>query len=300
MRSETNARLPIGLFDLGRRIRRIALDGPSLTPNSTKVVDPVTARGATKSINAGDGHCERRHRNGNGRLPGPAGNGMNYEVLIADDHALYRAALTGAVASACSNVQFLGAESIDDLFDALEQHPDTDLLLLDLNLPGAHGFCALAHLRGSRPQLPVILVSASADQRTMRQALAFGAQGFVAKSADAGTIGRNVSSVLRGEDVSPAGLGASAAPAADPAALEFAEALAELTTQQYRVFGLLILGRGDAQIARELKITEAAVKAQVAATLRKLSAADRLDAARLADRLWADTLQIRLPREKIE
>jgi len=225
---------------------------------------------------------------------------MNYEVLIADDHALYRAALTGAVASACGNAEFLEADSIGGVFAALEQHPHTDLLLLDLNLPGAHGFCALAHLRGSRPQLPVILVTATGDQRTMRQALAFGAQGFVSKSADAGTIGRNVSAVLRGEYVSPAGLGDSAAPAADPAALDFAEALAALTAQQFQVFGLLISGRRDEEIARELKITEEAVKAQLIAILRTLGAANRMDAVRLADRLWADTRQIRLPREKIE
>jgi len=225
---------------------------------------------------------------------------MNYEVLIADDHALYRAALTGAVASACDNVEFLEADSIGSVFTALEQHPHADLLLLDLNLPGAHGFCALAHLRGSRPQLPVILVTATGDQRTMRQALAFGAQGFVSKSADAGSIVRNISAVLRGEYISPAGLGDSAAPAADPAALDFAEALAALTAQQFQVFGLLICGRRDEQIARELKITEAAVKTQLAAILRTLGAANRPDAVRLADRLWADTRQIRLPREKIE
>jgi DNA-binding NarL/FixJ family response regulator len=119
----------------------------------------------------------------------------------------------------------------------------TPILLLDLNLPGAHGFCALAHLRGSHPQLPVILVSATDDQRTVRRALAFGAQGFVSKSADAGTIGRNVASVLRGEYVSPAGLSANTAPAADAAALDLASALAQLTAQQFRVFGLLCSGR---------------------------------------------------------
>ena len=186
------------------------------------------------------------------------------------------------------------------MFAALEQHPHTDLLLLDLNLPGAHGFCALAHLRGAHPQLPVILVTATGDQRTMRQALAFGAQGFVSKSADAGTIGRNISAALRGEYVSPAGLGDGAAPEAAPAALDFAEALGELTAQQFQIFGLLIAGRRDEEIARELKSTEAAVKAQAAAILRTLGAANRPAAVQLADRLWADARRIRLPREKIE
>ena len=165
---------------------------------------------------------------------------MNYEVLIVDDHPLYRAALKGAVAAVCTNCEFLDADSVAGLFDTLEQHPHTDLLLLDLNLPGAYGFCALAHLRGSHPELPVIVVSAMDDQRTVRQALAFGAQGFVSKWADAATIGRNVQSVLNGHYVPPEGLGANTGPQADGDALDFAQRIAQLTAQQFRVFGMLL------------------------------------------------------------
>ena len=147
---------------------------------------------------------------------------MNYEVLIVDDHPLFRAALKGAVATACTNCEFFEADCVAALFDSLEQHPHTDLLLLDLNLPGAYGFCALAHLRGSHPELPVIVVSATDDHRTVRQALALGAQGFVSKSADAVTIGRNVQSVLRGEYVAPAGMTANGESEVDVAALDFA------------------------------------------------------------------------------
>src|SRR5580692_561730 len=168
---------------------------------------------------------------------------MNYEVLIVDDHPLFRAALRDAVAAACTDCEFFEAESVAGLFDILEQHPHTDLLLLDLNLPGAYGFCALAHLRGSHPQLPVIVVSAMDDVRTVRRALALGAQGFVSKSADAATIGRNVESVLRGEYLSPAGLGTNPEAEADVATLDLAQRLAQLTAQQFRVFGMLCLGR---------------------------------------------------------
>jgi len=105
--------------------------------------------------------------------------------------------------------------------------------------------------------LPVIVVSARDDHRTVRRALAFGAQGFVSKSADAGTIGRNISSVLRGEYVSPAGLRTNPAPAADAAALDLAEAMAQMTVPQFRVFGLLCSARRNREIADELKITEA-------------------------------------------
>jgi DNA-binding NarL/FixJ family response regulator len=223
---------------------------------------------------------------------------MNYEILIVDDHPLFRAALTDALASACSDCEFLEADSVAALFEALERHPHTDLLLLDLNLPGAHGFCALAHLRGLRPQLPVILVSATDDQPTVHRALALGAQGFVSKSADAGTIGRNVASVLRGEYVSPAGLGAHTASAPDPAAHELARALAGLSAQQFQVFGLLCSGLSDEQIAGQLRLAAGAVKAQVEAILRQLGAADRARAVLQAGRLSADKRRIGLPPEQ--
>jgi DNA-binding NarL/FixJ family response regulator len=225
---------------------------------------------------------------------------MNYEVLIVDDHPLFRAALKGAVAATCTNCEFFEADSVASLFDTLEQHPHTDLLLLDLNLPGAYGFCALAHLRGSHPELPVIVVSAMDDVRTVRQALALGAQGFLSKSADAGSIGRNVQSVLRGEYVSPAELGVTAEPDSDVGALDLAQRLAQLTAQQFRVFGMLCLGQLNKHIAYELQITEATVKAHMTAILRKLGVANRTQAVLLAGRLVIDPHEIRAPPEEIE
>ncbi len=226
---------------------------------------------------------------------------MNYAVLIVDDHPLFRAALKGAVGGACTNCEFFEADSVAGLLDTLERRPHADLLLLDLNLPGAFGFCALAHLRGSHPELPVIVVSAMDDPRTVQQALAFGAQGFVSKSADAAVIAHNVVSVLRGEFVPPSGASSHhAPPALDVAALEFAQRLAELTAQQFRVFGMLCSGQRNKEIAYELDITEATVKAHMTAILRKLGAANRTQAVLLAGRLLTDSTQVRPPPEEIE
>jgi DNA-binding NarL/FixJ family response regulator len=225
---------------------------------------------------------------------------MDYQVLIVDDHPLYRAALKGAVAAACTDIEFFEADSVAALLDSLEKHPRTDLLLLDLNVPGAYGFCALAHLRGSHPELPVIVVSAMDDLRTVRQALAFGAQGFVSKSADAQTIGSNVSAVLRGEDVSQANLGTHAESAADAAALTLAQGIAQLTAQQFRVFGMLCSGRRNKEIAFDLNVTEATVKAHMTAILRKLGVANRTQAVLLAGHLLLDPLDIKPPPEDPE
>ena len=225
---------------------------------------------------------------------------MSYEVLIVDDHPLYRMALKGAVAAACADCEIFEADCVGGLFDAIERHPHVDLLLLDLNLPGAYGFNALAHLRGSRPELPIIVVSASDDTRTMRQALAFGAQSFVSKSADSASIGESVRAVLRGEVVMPAGLVNGREPAADEGALEIAQRVAQLTPQQFRVLGMLCAGRLNKQIGEDLQITEATVKAHMTVILRKLGAANRTQAVLLAGRLTRESSDIRTQPEGVE
>jgi DNA-binding NarL/FixJ family response regulator len=225
---------------------------------------------------------------------------MTYEVLIVDDHPLYRLALKGAVAAACTDVQIFEADSVGALFDALDRHPRVDLLLLDLNLPGAYGFNALAHLRGSRPELPIIVVSASDDPRTMRRALAFGALSFVSKSADAATIGDSVLAVLRGEAVTPAGLTSEREPGVDDGALEIAQRMAQLTPQQFRVLGMLCGGRLNKQIGEDLQITEATVKAHMTVILRKLGAANRTQAVLLAGRLARESSEITPLPEGVE
>jgi DNA-binding NarL/FixJ family response regulator len=212
---------------------------------------------------------------------------MQHEFLIVDDHPLYREALQGAIAAACIDSRFFVADSVAGLLDALDAHPQADLLLLDLNLPGAYGFSALAHLRGAHPQLPVIVISATDDPRTVHKAIAFGAQGFVSKSADAKTIGRHVQAIMRGELVTPAGLGADAPPDLDSEALETAQRLAQLTPQQFRVFGMLCSGRLNKQIAHDLNIMEATVKAHMTVILRKLGAANRTQAVLIASRMAA-------------
>jgi DNA-binding NarL/FixJ family response regulator len=220
---------------------------------------------------------------------------IKYEILIVDDHPLYRDALRRAVAAAFPESETYEAESVAGLFDALESHPRADLLLLDLNLPGAYGFSALAHLRGSRPELPVIVVSAMDEPHIVRQALAFGAQGFVSKCADSASIGRDVLAVLNGEMVSPYGLGAATEPPVDVAALDVAQRMAQLTPQQFRVFGMLCSGMLNKQIAYDMQITEPTVKAHMSAILRKLGTVNRTQAVLLAGHLVLDPSELKPP-----
>jgi DNA-binding NarL/FixJ family response regulator len=224
-------------------------------------------------------------------------------ILIADDHPLFRAALRGAIVghlTAGATAAFVEADSVAALLDMVERSPQADLLLLDLDMPGAHGFGALAHVRGVRPELPVVVVSASDDARTVANALAFGAQGFISKSSDARAIAAGVEAVLAGDVVTPPGFLPPSSGEPNAGDLEAASRIAELTPQQFRVLGMLLSGLLNKQIAFELDVSEATVKAHVTAILRKLGVTNRTQAVLLAGRLAVDHAALRVPPEDAE
>ncbi|HVN43165.1 MAG TPA: response regulator transcription factor, partial [Steroidobacteraceae bacterium] len=188
---------------------------------------------------------------------------MTRQIIVADDHPLFREALKGAVARLAGSVEFVEVDSVASLLVAVEGHPGADLLLLDLNMPGAQGFNALAHVRGTHPQLPVVVVSADDDPQTIAAALRFGAQGFIPKSTEAAQIARAVDVVLAGEVYTPPGFLPPRLQGAGTEDLEIARRVAELTPQQFRVLGMLCAGMLNKQVAYELDVSEATVKAHV-------------------------------------
>ena len=204
-------------------------------------------------------------------------------VLIADDHPLFREALRGAVLRALPDATLREADSVAALLALVEAEPDADLLLLDLTMPGAQGFSALVHLRGHCPQLPVMVVSAREEPATMRRALDHGAVGFLPKSADAATLSQAVDAVLAGERWAPPA--AAQAPSAEADEHAAAQRVRELTPQQFRVLQMLGEGLLNKQIAYELGVSEATVKAHMTAVLRKLGASNRTQAVLIAGRL---------------
>lgn len=219
-------------------------------------------------------------------------------LLIADDHPLFREALRGAVARVLPEAQLREAASVDALYQLVEAEPDADLLLLDLNMPGAHGFSALVHLRALHPQLPIVIVSAREEPAVMRRALDHGAIGFIPKSADAKTLGEAISTVLAGDRWAPAS--AMAAPATAAAEHDAAQRLRDLTPQQFRVLQMLGSGLLNKQIAFDLGVSEATIKAHVTAILRKLGASNRTQAVLIAGRLALDPSAVIPPPEEGE
>jgi DNA-binding NarL/FixJ family response regulator len=213
---------------------------------------------------------------------------MKRAVLIADDHPLFRDALKLAVTQAVPGAQIIEADSVHSLFTALESHPDPELLLLDLNMPGAQGFNALVQARSHFPAVPIVVISAREDRHIMHRALGHGAAAFVPKSASIDLIVAALRAVLSGDTWLP-----PSASQDNPASLDAGEAeatsrLAALTPQQFRVLSMLSAGLLNKQIAAELGVSEATVKAHVSAVMQKLGVSNRTQAVLLAQKLALD------------
>lgn len=205
-------------------------------------------------------------------------------IIVADDHPLFREALQQAIGNIIEDVAFIEADSVDSLEKVAAENEDADLVLLDLDMPGAHGFSALAWLRAQYPILPVVIVSAASDPRVMRSAIEFGASGFIPKSSNLSTIAEAVKAILAGEVWLP-----EVARSADDDSLsqdqELARRIASLTPQQFRVLMMLADGLLNKQIAAELDVSEATIKAHVTAIFRKMDVRSRTQAAVAARRL---------------
>jgi DNA-binding NarL/FixJ family response regulator len=161
------------------------------------------------------------------------------------------------------------AGSLPQVQAALERDPETDALLLDLDMPGMDGLTGLALLRSDHPTVPIIVVSAAREAAVIRRAYEFGASAYIDKSASLEEISATVRAVLDGEIF---------APADDTPVDSFAQRAAQLTPQQWRVLALMIQGDQNKQIAFKLGVGEATVKAHVTVILRKLGVRSRTQA----------------------
>ncbi len=200
---------------------------------------------------------------------------QRHRFVIADDHPLFRGALRQALSS------FEGAtiEEVGD-FDAAKAivvaNDDIDLLLLDLTMPGSSGLSGLIALRGISANVPVVVVSARDDAETVRRALELGAAGFISKSSGMDQIRHAVTTVLEGGIALPDGL--DLGEERDPEVSDLIHRLQSLTPQQSRVLTMLAEGLLNKQIAYELSVSEATIKAHVSAILQKLGVDSRTQA----------------------
>lgn len=197
-------------------------------------------------------------------------------ILIADDHPLFRGALRQALTGMGDHVEFIEVGDFDEAKERVKESPDLDLMLLDLRMPGASGLSGLVAMRGIAPETPIVVVTASDDPATVRRSIELGASGFVSKSAGLDEIRDAIANVLAGEICLPTHMDLEAE--GDPEISDLINRLRALTPQQTRVLSMLAEGLLNKQIAYELGVSEATIKAHVSAVLQKLGVDSRTQA----------------------
>jgi DNA-binding NarL/FixJ family response regulator len=219
------------------------------------------------------------------RTGGELSDATPYRLVIADDHPLFRGALREAVSGPYPDAEIAEAGSFEDVSKLLEKGSDVDLILLDLRMPGVRGFSGLMYLRAQYPSVPVVVVSANDDPAVIRRCMDFGASGFIPKTLGVEAMREAIKRVLAGEVWTPPDVDLSARADAETTAL--LARLASLTPQQVRVLMMLSEGLLNKQIAFELSVSEATVKAHVSAILQKLNVESRTQAVIAAAKIEA-------------
>lgn len=199
-----------------------------------------------------------------------------YRLVIADDHPLFRGALREAVGGLFDHPCITEAGSFDDVVKLLDAGEDADLILLDLSMPGVRGFSGLMYLRAQYPSVPVVVVSANDDPMVIRRCMDFGASGFIPKTLGIEAMRVAITRVLKGGVWTPPDIDLNAGN--DAESNELMARLATLTPQQVRVLMMLSEGLLNKQIAYELSVSEATIKAHVSAILQKLGVESRTQA----------------------
>lgn len=195
------------------------------------------------------------------------------KILVVDDHPLILQALERWLPQVEPALGVLRAANRDQALTMLARHPDCALVLLDLTLPGARGLDLLAELRNDHPQLPIIVLSATHDRATVGAALAAGARGYVSKTASQDALLDAIHTVLDGgRGVTADITGAVANVPGIPA-----QTLG-LTQRQAEVLQLLVQGKPNKLICRDLRLSEGTVKVHVSAILRALNVRSRSQA----------------------
>lgn len=218
-----------------------------------------------------------------------------YRLVIADDHPLFRGALREAVNGLFEKVDITEAGTFDDVSALLDQRGDIDLVLLDLTMPGARGFSGLMYLRAQYPGVPVIVVSANDDPVAIRRCMDFGASGFIPKTLGVDEMRDVIARILKGGVWTPPDVNLDSK--ADVEMSQLMAKMATLTPQQVRVLMMLSEGLLNKQIAFQLGVSEATVKAHVSAILQKLGVDSRTQAVIAAAKIEAGHWQQNLALE---
>lgn len=208
-----------------------------------------------------------------------------HKIVIADDHSLVRETIASAITQRFGDIEVTEKNDLESTISYAEQNPDADLILLNLDMSSMNGLNGLVSLRSAQFDTPTLIVSVEEDQSMILQAVTYGAAGFVTQSMQREKVTTAIGQILDGQRYMPADIFQStdnvkidksvSEPKSNSSILQL---IASLTSRQLRVFKHLTLGDSNKQIAYNLNISEATVKAHVTAILRKLNVHSRVQA----------------------
>lgn len=194
-------------------------------------------------------------------------------ILIADDHALFRAGLRELVLQEFTVAELFEADSYESALNIVAADSELSLALVDLRMPGMQEFMSLAQLVKAGPSVPFVVLSASTDSEEIRRCFDCGVMGYIAKSEPTSVMSQALRLVLSGGMYVPSSLLKTTA-----ATSPLADGLQRLTPRQMAVLESMAMGRSNKEIARELLMSEATVKAHVTAIFKCLKVSNRTQA----------------------
>lgn len=199
------------------------------------------------------------------------------KILLADDHPLMREGVRQVLAQLEPPLDIVDAQDYPSLFAQTAAHPDLDLALVDLNMPGFVGMQGITQFRNRFPDIPLVVLSASESPHDIRSALEAGALGYIPKAASTAVMLAALRQVLAGDLYVPSCLGDSGLHSVAPAdfvALQHSG----LTARQLDVARLLAQGCANKAIGGMLAMTENTVKVHIAAIFRAFNVTNRTEA----------------------
>lgn len=214
-----------------------------------------------------------------------------YSLLIADDHPLFRDALKSALNGQFNEITIHETDTLESTLHYLMTDSDLDLLLLDLTMPGSGDLYGLMRIRSEFPDLPIAVVSGTDDPDVIASVIDAGALGFIPKTSQPKEISSAILSIFAGDIWLPEHL-KNAVQEASQTNTDLAQKVTELTPAQYNVLCHLHEGLLNKQIAYELNISEATVKAHITAIFKKLGINNRTQAVLIASTLKLKALEM--------
>lgn len=210
---------------------------------------------------------------------------MKLQVLLADDHALFRDGMRYVLQQLGDEVEIFDAATFSDALAQAETHPEMDLALLDLNMPGSDGVTSIRIFHQRFPGVPLVVVSGS-DQRTdIEWVMEYGAMGFISKMTSGKIMVSALRMVLDGGIYLPPQLLAQSEVALGGGEMDSSNAAASqynITKRQQQVLQHLAAGLTNKEISSAMNLAEGTVKVHIAAAYQTLKVGSRVDAVRKA------------------